>query len=223
MGAHDHVGPGLDAGPERHQLQGVELRVARGDDRQADVGVALRVAVAGEVLQRRQHPVVTQAVDVGLHELRDRSGVFPKRAGVDDRVERVVVEIGVGGEVDVDADRPAFHRRGLPDRVGVLGVARRADRHERREDGGAHEPHPRAPLEIRRHQQRQPGAALQHVDLGGNVERRPGEHDEAAELERVHPALRHRVRGIVERTVVSREPGHHDLSYLLVGGEPGEQ
>src|SRR2546425_6503678 len=222
MRAHHHVGPGGDARPERHQLQGVEPRIAGGDHRQADVRVGLRVAVTGEVLQRRQHAVLAQAADVGLDELRDGAWILPEGAGVDDRVERVVVEVGVGSEIDVDADRAAFSGRGGADGVSVPGVACRAHRHDLGKRGGPDDPHARPPLEVRRHEQRQAGAALQHVELGGDVERRPGEDDETAHLERVHPALRHHERGIVEGAVASGEPGHDDLGDFLAHGEPGE-
>ena len=50
VGRHHRVGPGGEAGPERDQLDAVEALARMVDDRQSDVRVHVRVAVAREVL-----------------------------------------------------------------------------------------------------------------------------------------------------------------------------
>src|SRR5204863_5831726 len=64
-------------------------------------------------------------------------------------------------------------------------------------------------------EERQLGAALQHVQLGGDVVGRADRDDDAANLQRIDPARRDLEGGIVERHVVSAEPRHHELRYLL--------
>src|SRR3989441_4732915 len=95
--------------------------------------------------------------------------------------------------------------------------------HNHREGGGADEPHPGTPLEVGRNEKWQPGAALQGVELGGDVEGGAREHDEAADLERVDPPRRHLEQRIVERGVGAGEPGDDELADLLSQREGAEQ
>ena len=106
--------------------------------------------MAGEVLQRGEHAVVAQPLHIGLDEPRHRARVLAERAGIDDRVQGVVVEVGVGSEIDVDADGAALDRRGGRDGFRVPRVAARAHGHDLRERGGADDAHPGAPLQVRR-------------------------------------------------------------------------
>src|SRR6266581_1707680 len=50
-------------------------------------------------------------------QARNRAGVLAERADIDERVRRVVVDVGIGGEIDVDADGPALDARGRADRI----------------------------------------------------------------------------------------------------------
>src|SRR5204862_7882602 len=99
VGAQYRIRSGRDAATERHQLERVESRVPRGDHRESDVRIALRVAVAGEVLEGREHSVVVQPADVFLHQPRDRPRVLPEGADVDDGIQGVVVDVRVRGEI----------------------------------------------------------------------------------------------------------------------------
>jgi len=54
--------------------------------------------------------VLLQTVHVRAHETRDRVRVFAEGADIDDRIERIVVDVRVGREVDVDADGAALDR-----------------------------------------------------------------------------------------------------------------
>src|SRR5205814_4148206 len=138
---------------ERHQLERVESRVPRGDHREADVRIALRVAVAGEVLEGREHSVVVQPADVFLHQPGDRPRVLPEGADVDDGIQGVVVDVRVRGEIDVDADCAALGGGGRADRVGVAAVSGGAHRHGLGGGGGACYPPPRALFAVRRVEQ----------------------------------------------------------------------
>ena len=68
---HHDVHARRDRGPERHQLDRVEPRPGRGDDGQREVRVGAGVAVAGEVLGRREHAVVLQAAHLGRDHAAD--------------------------------------------------------------------------------------------------------------------------------------------------------
>src|SRR5581483_5074671 len=79
-----------------------------------------------------------------------------------------------------------------------------------------------APLEIGRDEQREPGAALERVELGGDVERGARRHDQPADAQRVHPARGEPEQRIVERGVAARDPRDDELGRLLPQGEAGE-
>src|SRR5439155_1361209 len=161
------------------------------------------------------------------HVLRDqarhRAGVLAERADIDDRVRRVVVDVGIGGEIDVDADGPALDACGRADRIGIVRIAGGADRHDLRKGGRPHHAHTGAPLEIGRHEERQSGSLLQRVELGGDVERGADGDDQPADLERVHPPGGYLEERIVQGGVASREPRNDELPDLLADREAGEQ
>src|SRR2546422_11616522 len=123
----------------------VETAVPGCDHGEADVRIGLCIPMAGEVLERGEHTVLVQAP----HVLRDQAGhrawVLAEGAGIDNRVRGVVVDVGIRGEIDVDADGPALHGCGRADRVGVTGIAGGADRHDVREGGRADDAHAGAP------------------------------------------------------------------------------
>ena len=75
------------------------------DDRQAEVRIDVGVAVAGKMLQRREHAGVLQpAHQAGDHRAGPR-GILAERSDVDHRVARVVVDVRDRGEIDVHAER----------------------------------------------------------------------------------------------------------------------
>src|SRR5947207_3387437 len=167
----DWASPGGDAGAERNELERVETAVPGCDHREADVRIGLCIPMAGEVLERGEHTVLVQAPHVRRDQAGHRARVLAEGAGIDNRVRGVVVDVGIRGEIDVDADGPALHGCGRADRVGITGLAGGADRHDVREGGRADDAHAGAPLEVGRYEERQPGPLLQRVELGGDVER----------------------------------------------------
>src|SRR2546423_6017053 len=98
MRAHYDTRTGVDAGAERHELHGIEVRVGGADRGQPDVRVDVRVAMSGEMLQRGKHPMLLETAHIRAHQPRDGMRVLTEGADVDDRVERIVVDVRVGGE-----------------------------------------------------------------------------------------------------------------------------
>ena len=73
-------------------------------DRQPEVGVDLRGAVAREVLRAGCDSALLQAAHEGGDVVRDEQGIGPERAHADDRVQRVGVDVGDRREVVRDPD-----------------------------------------------------------------------------------------------------------------------
>ena len=84
------------------RLQGARVRVFV-HDREGEVGVERRGAVAGKVLGARSHAGLLQALDPGRRLPCDRAWPGPESAHSDDGVDRVAVHIGHRRQVEVDA------------------------------------------------------------------------------------------------------------------------
>ena len=93
------------------QLDAVEPRAVERDHRQAEMAVDVGVAVPGEMLERRDHPAVARAGDVGADQRGDARRILAVRADVDHRVARVVVHVGDRREVHLHAERARLDRR----------------------------------------------------------------------------------------------------------------
>ena len=63
------------------QLDAVEPRAIEGDHRQAEVAVDVGVAVAGEMFDRRDHPAVARALDVGADQRGHARRILAVRTG----------------------------------------------------------------------------------------------------------------------------------------------
>jgi hypothetical protein len=74
------------------------------DHREVEVGVGRGVAVAGEVLGRREHPARLDPLHVGDRHPPHERRVLAEGAEVDDRVRRVVVDVHHRVEVHVDPE-----------------------------------------------------------------------------------------------------------------------
>jgi hypothetical protein len=93
---------------ERKQLNAVQSRSVVQDEGQVQMRVHIGIAVAGKVFGASHHAVVLHAF--GVHIAFDGYivAVFAERTGVDDGVGGVVVHIGNGGKIDVNADAAAL-------------------------------------------------------------------------------------------------------------------
>ncbi len=111
MGRHDRANAGRDRSAEGLEGAGVE----RVDERQREMRVDGRVAVAGKVLRAGGDAGALEPSHEGGNVPRDELGVRAERADADDRVLRVRVDVRDRREVEVDAG------------VRQLGAQRRRD------------------------------------------------------------------------------------------------
>ena len=162
---HHHAGgAGGDAGPEGRQFHRVQPLARMRHHRQTEMRVDVGVAVAGEMLQRRQHARILQAADPSRHHRASACRILAERSDVDHRIARVVVHIRDRTEVDVHAEGPRFRADDLAGFVGQLRIAGRAERHRPRELRGAGDAHLHAPFEVGRGQKRQRRDRLQAIE-----------------------------------------------------------
>ena len=231
---HDGVHPRVDRHAEGEELHPVEARAVRRDHRKDVVRVAPRVAVAGEVLRRRERAARPRAPNEGRAKAPDLLRVFAERAGGDHGVPRIAVDVDHGREEPVDAQRPRLRRRDPPVLEGEALVAGRPERHGRREVGAASlgqhprvrvavdDPHARsAVLEVRRDQERDERAGLEAVQLGDVGVRHPDRDDDAAQT-LLGPARDLLELGVVVGLVAPRDPGNDELGGGLPQREAGQ-
>ena len=138
-----------------------------------------------------------------LDHLGDEVGPLAVGADVDDRVARVVVDVGDRSEDLVDAERARLLGRRVARRVGVVRVARGTEGHRPRHRRGSVDAHPRAPLHVLRDEQRMLRARLEVVSEDGLLHRVALEKDDAAHAE----ALDQVNQALVRRIVVAFEVG----------------
>jgi hypothetical protein len=192
---HHGGGAGLDARPERRQLDRVETLARMRDDRQPEVRVDVGIAMAREVLKRGEHAAFLQPAHPAGDHLAGLGGILAEGADVDHGIARVVVDVGDRRKVDVHAQGARFGRDDLAGFIGQLRIAGGAKRHRPRELGGAGNPHLHAPLEVGRGQQRHARDRLQAV-----VDR--GQRQRLAQDGRAVGAVEHHLRrglGAAER------------------------
>ena len=219
---HHDVHARGDRRAERHQLDRVEPRPGRADDGQRQVGVRAGVAVAGEVLGRGEHPVVLEAPHLGRHEPAHVGRILAERAGIDDRVGGIVVDVGHRREGQVHADGAALERGDAADVVGGAVAPGRAHAHIGGKQRPAVEPEAGPALEVRGDEQRERRALLQPVELGRDVERRADGHDDAADVQRIDPRFGAREAVVVVGGVGPRNPRHHQLGDPVADVETGQ-
>jgi len=217
VGRHD----GADAGGDR-LLEGIELDLLQalevgGDGRKKAVRILGRVAVAGEMLGRGDHPVLLDAPDEGVGDAADEGRIGADGPGVDDRIVGIDVDVDDRGVGHVDAHGPALEGRGPADLVGQLLGAGRAEGHERREERRVRDPVGRSPLEIGGHEQRHQGPLLEGVgELGRLVDAGRGEQDQAADLRLDDEIVEGREAGAVGVAEIGREAAGDHLADLLL-------
>ena len=192
----------------------------------------------GKCFSVANHAARAQTVDEGRRHLADTLGILAERSGVDDRVARVVVHVGNGREVHMNANRPRLLGDDPARLLGQHRVARRAERHGPGKLRTAGDAHADAKLEIRRVEERhlrqrlqpvqrrrrgvrlpQRGAAVRRVQQHRRHWLARAEHQEAADVRRRHqrPEAIERIR--VGRNERRLERRHQQLTHLLVNGE----
>ncbi len=129
-----------------------------------------RVAVAGEVLERRKDAAGLQALHGRLDVPRDVGRILAEAPDVDDGIVGIHVDVGDGREDLRDADRAGLAGRRERALLGESRVTRRGDRHRPRAVRHVFETHPEAGLEIGRDEKRNPRELLELSDEdGGSV------------------------------------------------------
>jgi hypothetical protein len=127
------------------------------------------IAVTGKMFGGRERAMVLHAA----HEFRDKVGyamrIFAERADVDDRVVGIVVEVRIGRENPIDAGGARLERGDPAGLIRKFGIARRTDRHRRRERRAFVDSHARAGFKVSTDEQRNTREALKLVnkDRGG--------------------------------------------------------
>ena len=101
-----------------------------------------------EMLRGGKAAAVDRPVDKRCHHSPDERRVVAVRAGVDDGVERVVIDIGNRGIVLVYADRAGLHSHHPSHPVRVFSVPGGAERHRVGESCPPPDAHGDPPLEI---------------------------------------------------------------------------
>ncbi len=110
MSRHHRLGAGVDPDPKRRQLDAVEASPVVMDHRQAEMRIDVCIAVAREMLQRRQHAARREPLGIRAGQLAHPHRILTERPGIDHRVARVVVHIGHRGEVDMHPDGAGLGR-----------------------------------------------------------------------------------------------------------------
>jgi hypothetical protein len=173
VGRHDAIDAGGDAGAEGDQFDAVEPLAVHVEPGHAGVRIYSRVAVAGKVFEGDEDGVggvASGAFDVGLDMLGYKLGVLAVGADVDDRILRIVVDIGIGGVDPVDAERPCFAGGGSSEFAGELRAAGGGEGHRVGVLDGPGDPHGGAALKVAADQQRDAGELLHPVDKRDDLE-----------------------------------------------------
>src|SRR5690606_10108134 len=138
---HHRVGPGLDSGDERDQVERADLLQRAVVHRVVDVGVLEHRAVPGEVLEGRGHAGLVHAFDVGTGEGGDYLRVGRERAVADGAVAATEVDHRREAQVHAAGAHFAGHQPGVLARelqrvLAVAGVEL-AETFQRRQRGVA--------------------------------------------------------------------------------------
>src|SRR5512135_1009859 len=125
------------------------------------------IPVAGEVFGRGQHAVGPRSLDVGGDHFAHLLRIFAERAGVNDGIGGIGVDVGIREEVPLHPHGARLLRRDSAELFRVIGIAGSAEGHGVGKHGAALKPHGDATLEVSGENQRQPGLALQLVHQHG--------------------------------------------------------
>ena len=178
--------------------------------------VDVRRAVAGEVLDCGQHAGILEAVDVRRHHVGDEVGVFAERAGIDDRVARVGVEVGDGSVHLRDTEGACLAARHVAGGVGVLRIAGRAEGHGRRKGRRPVQAHAGAPFHVLPDQERHGCTCLEILRQHGLAERVALKKHEAADFEALDEVYDVAVGLVLGALVVAIDPGREELRDFLL-------
>ena len=181
------------------------------------MAVGLGVTVAGEMLGDSHDALALQPFHVLYAQFGHADGVVAERAGTDDGVVGVAVDVHYGGEVDVYAHVAALGTDFAPHVVeqGVHFARQRAPVTVEREGVAVFQPHAETPFSVDAHQQGHGAEALESLDERKGLV--SGAHKEA------HAAYLGFAQKLFELALfltlqVQRHTYHHQLRHLLAQG-----
>ncbi len=153
MGGHDRVDARRDRRTEGHQLDSFQALAVDADHGTFVVTIRRGVPMARKVLRGSQHAALSRALDVGPHHSRHELRVFTVGADVDDRIGRVVVDVGHRGESPVNSQGTSLSGGYFAGEARRRLRAARSDSHGPRQGNGAFgNAKGHAPFDVGRHQ-----------------------------------------------------------------------
>ena len=105
---HNAAKTGVCVVLERQKVDGLYACERTAYGRKRLVGVFFCIAVTWEVFRNGKHATVFQSFGISDSLTRHIDRVFSERAGADDRVVGVAVDVNCRGEVDMNAGFSAF-------------------------------------------------------------------------------------------------------------------
>ena len=103
MSRHDAAQARTDVFAERIQLHAVQPGTVMPQHRQSAVRIGTCVTMPGKMLGHGQHTAAFQSPAVGQHFLGHSLRVFTKGTHIYHGIERVGIDIGHGGKIDMNA------------------------------------------------------------------------------------------------------------------------
>src|SRR5688572_21560289 len=111
MKRHYRANVAFDGTAKWYQFDTIKPVAAHSDDRKRKMRVYAGISMTGKMLCRRDHAVGLETTDEGGTQTRRHVRIFTERAGVDDRVRRVVVDVQHRSVGDVNPECPSLHGR----------------------------------------------------------------------------------------------------------------
>ena len=203
---------------ERGQFHRIQPPTVVQNGGQGGVRIAVAVAMTRKMLGGGEHPLVLEAVGVGLPQLGHPFHRLPETAAANHRVDRVGVDVHHRGEVDMHARGAEALSDHLPEHPDQSLVAGGAQRHGPRERARAVQAHAQPPFGVGRHHQRNGGQVLQPLQSNALVVGAALHANHTAQPEVSCPALGFSPA----RRVGARVDGHHEkLGHPLLHAECG--
>ena len=170
MGDHYRIDSRSDGAAEGRKFDGIEMGAVDVDAGHAEMRIGGGVPVAGKMFDGGEHAAFMRALDVGCDQIADLRGIFSKRTRVDDGIDGVRVDVGIGKEIPVNTDGAGLFGSDASEGFGVFEFAVATEGHGVRKNGGTHQAHGDAAFEIRREEKRELRLALQAIEqFGGFV------------------------------------------------------
>ena|SRR5215218_610429 len=114
--------------------------------------VSTGVAMTGKMFRARQHSIFLESPNFSCDEPTHGGRILAERTYIDDGIRRIVVDVGDGGECEMDSHRSAFECGDAAELVCIPVAAGSAYTHIWREGSSTVQPDRGSCFEIRRNQ-----------------------------------------------------------------------